>query len=338
MPRRLVADTRDGLHRAALLDGRQLADLAVDLENVPVLPGSIWRTRIDRLVPGVGAFCSLDGERSGLLRGPDAAGRSSGETLPVQIVSRRSEGKADIVSSEIRLVGRAFIYLAGTTRVVASHRARAAGLPEGMIQALQQAGLGGILRNAASGSDARTVLEEAEMLAAKWRAMAADLPEKIGMLAQGPGAAARLGTDYADAMAVEGDFEAHGIAEAFEALRQPKVRLPGGGTVLIERTAALTAVDVNAAAAGTSRSVNSEAVAAIARHLRLRNLSGLVMIDWVPPDGHDAVLPMLRKALADDPASCRIAGVTPSGLTELTRTRRDVPLAEALELAARAPT
>ena len=337
MTRRLIADTANGLRRAAMVDGRRLVDLAVDIVNAPVLLGSIWRTRIDRLVPGVGAFCMLGEGRSGLLRGADASGRTSGDTLLVQVVSRRGGGKADIVSSEIRLAGSLFIHLPASGEAIASRRARAAGLPQDLLELLRQEGIGGIVRLEAAGAGSDAVMTEARRLSEAWQAIA-DLAPSSGMIAPGPEAAVRLGTDYPDVPAAEGDFERWGVAEAFAALRQPMVKLPGGGGLLIERTAALTAIDVNTGSAPATRRVNAEAVEEIGRQIRLRNLSGLIMIDWAPPANHQAVCSALQKVLADDPAGCRIAGATPSGLTEMTRTRRDPPLDEVLELSAATPT
>ncbi|MGF1628680.1 MAG: ribonuclease E/G [Kiloniellaceae bacterium] len=135
-------------------------------------------------------------------------------------------------------------------------------------------------------------------------------------------------------------FEAEGLEEAIEQLLGPRAELPGGGFLLIEPGQTLTAIDVNAGRhdgrggqAVQARAVNLGAVPAIARQLRLRALSGLIVVDFLamnPPEDRKAVAAALRKAVADDPEPCQVFGLSPSGLLEMTRRRGRAPLHEVL--------
>jgi Ribonuclease G/E len=135
-------------------------------------------------------------------------------------------------------------------------------------------------------------------------------------------------------------FEAEGLEEEVEALLAPRVALPAGGSLLIEPGQTLTAIDVNAGrsdgrggAAAQAKAVNLAAVPVIARQLRLRALSGLIVVDFLTmksPDDRKAVAAALRQAVADDPEPCQVFGVSPSGLLEMTRRRGRVPLHELL--------
>jgi Rne/Rng family ribonuclease len=129
-------------------------------------------------------------------------------------------------------------------------------------------------------------------------------------------------------------FEATGAAEQLEEALGREVALPGG-SLIIEPTAALTAVDVNGA--GKPLDVDLAAAREVARQLRLRRIGGLVVIDFVDLASKrdrarlDAAL---REAFADDPAAVQLYPMSPLGLVELSRQRTGPCLAEQLGRAA----
>ena len=124
-------------------------------------------------------------------------------------------------------------------------------------------------------------------------------------------------------------FAAFAVDEAIEAALQPEVLLPCGGSLLIEATAAVTAIDVNSGPADPA-TANGEAIAAIALELRRRNIAGHIVVDVIP-SGRRAALPrLLAKAVSDDPVPTQVAGLTPLGMIELTRQRLGLSLAETL--------
>ena len=154
----------------------------------------------------------------------------------------------------------------------------------------------------------------------------------------------RLAPDLADRIELHGGpldlFEDHGIEEQIERALAPAVGLASGGSIIISETAALTAIDVNIGAAAeggahqeTALAVNLEAADEIARQIRLRNLAGLIAIDFVSMKRHAynaEVLERLRRALADDPIPAYVGGFTRLGLVEMTRPRRRDSLSRVL--------
>ncbi len=116
-----------------------------------------------------------------------------------------------------------------------------------------------------------------------------------------------------------------------EALK-PRVELPSGGYIIIEPTEALTVVDVNSGSftrSATSRETvlwtNSEAATEIARQLRLRNIGGVIIVDFIDMDSRRDQLKLLEhfnKALRSDKARPQIAQLSELGLVELTRKRQ----------------
>ncbi len=126
-------------------------------------------------------------------------------------------------------------------------------------------------------------------------------------------------------------FAKLGIDAAIEAALDPVVPLPGGAGLVVEPTAAAICIDIDAGRR-TPAAANVAAVAAIAQALRLRNLSGHILIDVIPGARGAArtFAEQLKEAVADDPAPVQIAGVTPLGMVELTRRRDGLALAETL--------
>lgn len=113
---------------------------------------------------------------------------------------------------------------------------------------------------------------------------------------------------------------------------KPRVDLPSGGYIVIERTEALTVIDVNSGSftrSATARETvlwtNCEAATEIARQLRLRNIAGVIVVDFIDMDSRRDQLQVLEhfnKALRVDKARPQIAQLSELGLVELTRKRQ----------------
>jgi ribonuclease G len=126
-------------------------------------------------------------------------------------------------------------------------------------------------------------------------------------------------------------FELHHVEEEIQKALDRKVSLKSGGYVIIDQTEAMTTVDVNTGAFVGHRNLeetifrtNLEAAVTIARQLRLRNLGGIIIIDFIDmeePEHRRQVIQALEKALSDDHVKTNISSVSPLGLVEMTRKR-----------------
>jgi ribonuclease G len=135
-------------------------------------------------------------------------------------------------------------------------------------------------------------------------------------------------------------FELHGVEEEIQRALARRVELKSGGTLVIDQTEAMTTVDVNTGGFVGERSfddtvlrTNLEAAQAIARQLRLRNLGGIIVIDFIDmeqPAHREAVLAELKKAIARDRTRMTVSGFTALGLVEMTRKRTRESLAQLL--------
>ncbi len=129
-------------------------------------------------------------------------------------------------------------------------------------------------------------------------------------------------------------FDYHDVTTQIEDLLHPYVVLPNGGNIIIQQTAALTAIDVNPGSArGSNLAVNLEAAEMILKQMKLRNLGGIIMIDFLKTK-NSSEDQKLKKALktagAKDPCTVQVHGKTKLGLYELTRKRRTPPLMDVL--------
>jgi ribonuclease E len=125
------------------------------------------------------------------------------------------------------------------------------------------------------------------------------------------------------------DYKVNGAIR--DALK-PRVDLPSGGYVIIEPTEALTVIDVNSGSFTRSANAretvlwtNCEAAIEIARQLRLRNIGGVIIVDFIDMDSRRDQLQLLEhftSAIRDDAARPQIAQLTELGLVELTRKRQ----------------
>ena len=151
-----------------------------------------------------------------------------------------------------------------------------------------------------------------------------------------PNVAARL-EHYSGARPL---FDLYGVEDEIEKALARRVDLKSGGYLIIDQTEALTTVDVNTGGFVGGRSfddtifkTNLEAAQVIARQLRLRNLGGIIIIDFIDMDSEEhrnAVLNEFRQALAGDRTRMTVNGFTQLGLVEMTRKRTRESLAHVL--------
>ncbi len=135
-------------------------------------------------------------------------------------------------------------------------------------------------------------------------------------------------------------FEIRGIEAQLRESLQPKVPLPGGGSLIIAETEALTAIDVNTGSDIRHRhqdqailNTNLEAAVEIPRQLRLRKISGIIVVDFIDMKRKDdirRVIECLQEELKKDRVPADFIDMTALGLVEITRKREGESLAEML--------
>lgn len=133
-------------------------------------------------------------------------------------------------------------------------------------------------------------------------------------------------------------YKLYRVETALDAIQKEKVWLNSGGFLVIQQTEAFVSIDVNSGKytgkkkmEETFRKINLEAAAEIGRQLRLRNLSGIILIDFINmenPDHRDELFHVLQKLLRKDPVKSRAIDITPLHILEMTRKKVRRPLIE----------
>ena len=124
-------------------------------------------------------------------------------------------------------------------------------------------------------------------------------------------------------------YKLYRVETALDAIQKEKVWLNSGGFLVIQQTEAFVSIDVNSGKytgkkkmEETFRKINLEAAAEIGRQLRLRNLSGIILIDFINmenPDHREELFHVLQKLLRKDPVKSRAIDITPLHILEMTR-------------------
>ena len=137
-------------------------------------------------------------------------------------------------------------------------------------------------------------------------------------------------------------YKLYNLEGAFDEICHEKVWLKSGGFLVIQQTEAFVSIDVNSGkytgkkkAEETYRKINLEAAEEIARQIRLRNLSGIILVDFINmknPDHQEELFHVLQKYLRRDPVKTRAVDITPLHILEMTRQKVNRPVIEDMRM------
>ena len=293
-----------------------------------------------------------------------------GQSLVVQVIKDALPKKGARVSTQITLPGRYLVFLPGVPEIGISRRIEAPEERErlqALAESIQPEGSGLIIRTAAVGRDHADLAADLAVLEQRWRRIDArarevrpptlvhrdlDLAERVVrdelndsfqvVRVAGEATHKRIRSFVAEtepALAdrvrldayASGLFDRFGIDRAVDKALLPEVPLRSGGTLVINPTEALVAIDVNTGRyvgrdnlEQTVLATNLEAVVEVARQIRLRNLGGLVVVDLIDMEdeaNREQVYQRLLEALAHDRSRSKALPISEFGLVELTRKR-----------------
>jgi Ribonuclease G/E len=316
---RIFAATSPGEVRVAVLRDDDLLDYAIWRPGAPDGVGDLHRGRVTARAPALGgAFVALDGAEGFL---PDTEGgktASEGTILGVRVIRAAQGGKGPRLSARLSAEEQGRVGRPGEEQISAGRAGGErgqAGRPgeqparacKGAV-ALVRRGPGAVERLAALHPDAAVWVDD-------------------------PALAAALRPGLGSRLAVRAGVFDDDLLGQIDALAQPEFVLPSGARLSFHPTPALVAIDVDTGGAtGGHMAINRVLVPVLARQIRLRNLSGAILVDFagLPARRRSALGPALAEALADDPVRPRLLGFTALGLAEIVRPRVHPPLHELL--------
>ena len=338
MTRIVVLDSLGAQAAAALIVDGQLEELLIDPADDTALPGAIYRAVADRPMKGQGGMFVKLPEGTGFLRQTD--GLAPGQPVIVQVSGPAEPGKALPVTTRLLFKSRLAIVTPGAPGLNISRRIKddvlRAELEAVAAEAMDGAApdLGLILRSAAALAETAAIAADITTMRDLAQAVLADLAGGPELLVEGAGAHETAWRDWADPApdaVIEQGFTAENVLEMIDTLLKARVDLAGGGTMLIEPTRALVAVDVNTGpdtSPAASLKANIAAARDLPRQLRLRGLGGQIVVDFAPMPKKDRNIldQVIRAAFKTEAAETNLAGWTSLGLFEMTRKRDRWPL------------
>jgi ribonuclease G len=305
----ILSETTPRAMRIALMAGDRLVELHIDRPGRGHREGDVFVGRVSRVVPALDAcFVELPEGVSGFLRTREADRNDSGE--PLSRLVQEGQKIAVAVKAE-------------------AHDEK------GPLLTCRFEDKDGAIAAAALRSRGPRLLARARMLLARL----ADAFPEARIVADSPTelVALRRRERAGEVILHQGGalFENAGVEEQIEAALAPRMALASGATLLFEPGQTLTAIDVDTARASEGArdplAVNLEAVPVIARQLRLRNIGGLVVVDFLNMKGEEAarrLMQGLAEALRGDPAETASDGPSRFGAVEIARRRRGPTMAE----------
>ncbi|MHC0054500.1 ribonuclease E/G [Actibacterium sp. D379-3] len=337
--RSVILDEVNGRRAAALMVDGRLDDLLIDPPDDIPAPGAIYRAVVDRQMKGQGGVFLILPQGRAFLR--QAKGLAPGQALLVQVTGYAEPGKAVPVTPKLLFKSRYAIVTPDAPGLNISRAIRDDDERDRLLEIAHEEmdgapeGLGLILRSACAFIDGAAIAEDIAAMRAVAEEVMADATGGAELLLDAPDAHLLAWRDWSDPDPDEviegvGGFADHGVLDAIDAVFRP-VPLPGGGSIFVEPTRALIAIDVNTGndtspAAGLK--ANMAAARDLPRQLRLRGLGGQIIVDFAPMPIRDRrqLEQVLKAAFRADPVDTTLAGWTPLGNYEMQRKRERLPL------------
>ncbi len=337
--RTIVLDHLGEVEAAALMVDGKLDDLLID-SDVP-RPGTIYRAIADRPVKGQGGMFMKTPDGSAFLR--QIKGLAPGQPLLVQVSGYAEPGKAIPVTQKLLFKSRYAIVTPDAPGMNISRSIRDEDERDRLLEIAHDSADGAahglILRSSCAGAEADDIADDIDAMLTLADKVLGDSATEMEVLSEGDGPHVLAWRDWvtpADIITDAGSFETHGVLDAIDALRHPRVDLDSGASMFVEPTRALVAVDVNTgndASLAAGIKANMSCARALPRALRLRGLGGQITLDLAPMPKKDRrpFETALRQAFRADDVETTLIGWTPLGHYELQRKRARIAITEVLK-------
>lgn len=365
MSKRILIESRNDHRQIALMDEQRLLFFGRDAEAA-IEAEQIYLGVAERIVKGMEAiFVRIGKNAVGFLPFSECKEKpKSGDKILVQVKRPPTGEKAAYLTCDLSLAGRYVIMTPFTNRFSVSKRIESMESKNRLLMLAKRIApgpIGLVMRQESEHAMDCDVEAEVQLLLDRWRKIQDQVPcvcapaqiEKREQLLERilrdeRGGIAEIITNAPETqsgLAIptrfhECPFSLYNVTAKLEKSLRRKIWLDCGGYLIIDRTEAMTVIDVNSGKFTGGKSgtealflkLNQEAALEIARLLRLRNIGGIIIIDFVDMREEASLLSLrksMEEALRDDPVKTVIHGFTSLGLMEMTRKKTEdssVPL------------
>ncbi|MBN1871763.1 MAG: Rne/Rng family ribonuclease [Candidatus Omnitrophica bacterium] len=403
MSREIIINATPEENKVAIKNHGKLEEFYIERQSGVHLVGSIYKGRVESILPGIGgAFVNIGLEKNGFLYVDDIIEEGSpysdileeemgdsirpkdrprtnvkvsdilkkGQELLVQVVKEPISTKGARLTAHITLPGRYLVFMAHDSRKGISKKVKDVKERKRIRSIIDQwklpKDIGVIVRTAAIGHSVDELKREMQYLYNVYRRAekAASKKSAPALIYEEHGLIQRIArdslTEDTSGMVIDSKFEykktaallklvaprlrgklkfykghipifeKYQVAREIKKIYERRVQLPSKGYIVIEPTESLVSIDVNTGSFSgkhpeeTAFIVNKEAAVEIARQLRLRDMGGIIVIDFVDmeqKDHRNIVFRTLLTALKSDKARTRVLNFSSIGLVEMTRQR-----------------
>lgn len=370
---KIIYETKSGQTRIALLSGGDLAELEIIAENRAlegnIYLGKVVR-KIELANGKQGFFVELGEGREAFLNaeeyGLDELNICEGQSLVVQVAQEKRAEKGPKVTRALQFVGENLVYCPYCMNVEVSSKIadkNKASEYRDLVIENTTGQEGWIIRTSAVNENKETIVEEMEYLrslfdSARAKARSLQAPALLQAKANPvfeyiskykndlgkivlnnrnveTGLKERFGEEITTEIAAE-PFAEYGLEDAIAEALNPTVKLKSGGRITIQETKALVAIDVDSGSDkgnGSIARLNLEAADEIAKQIRLRNLSGKIIIDFAGSSDYRYLKPVieaLEVRAAEDSVKTTVLGLSRAGNVEIIRVRKRPTLQDLL--------
>ncbi|MEF9990784.1 MAG: Rne/Rng family ribonuclease [Romboutsia sp.] len=368
--KQIIIESLISSQKTAIIENEKLIELLIENNAKNTIVSNIYRGIVKKVLPGIDAcFIDIGFEKLAYLQLKKNHEIKAGQDILVQVNKEEIGTKGAKLNTEISLAGRYLVYIPSNNRATMSNKItdeKERFRLKKISKAINKEELGLIIRTEAQGCSIEELKEDIEELKAKYELIIKEYKMGIGpkLLYKELDIAMKyvkdninedvekiitnderkyeelkdilkkVNKDYLNKLILENDkdiFDLYKVSSQIEKSLNKKVWLKSGGYLIIEKTEALTVIDVNTGKFTgnirldeTVHKTNLEASVEIARQLRLRDIGGIIIIDFI--DMHkkqykENILKTLEEELKKEKRTTEVLGMTKLGLVEVTRRR-----------------
>ncbi|MGL4655425.1 MAG: ribonuclease E/G [Sarcina sp.] len=375
--REIFIERRESILRVAIKDNRELTECYIEENNNEPISGELYKGIVKRIVPSINAafidigyekdaYMSLDKKTSETLK--------VGHELIVEVIKEELGKKAAKVTGNYSIAGNYLVIETRHKSLIISRKIKNRGFEKEIKSLLEKPSEIGItIRTKAEKAGIYEIQKELNELYEVYKELVRKCKYELkpGKLYDNNSLMNRIKKDFIaeettrivvddkkDFELMQGIFKdteikvqfhsdvitlfAHyGIEKSILSLRNNKVNLTCGGNIVIEKTEAMYAIDINSSKNGansidntTADITNIEAAKEIAKQIKLRNISGIIVIDFIESYNDlakEKVINILKKELAKDKQKSKVYDFTELGLVQIARARRGKSIYDFIE-------
>lgn len=366
--RRIYVDCFSPYYRAALTEDGKLSELILQDKDNKACVGDIFAGRVDKILPSRIAFINIGHDKPVFLQLNDKAeientrDIKTGQEIIVQVIKEAVDEKCAVVTTNISIAGKYCVAVKDNGEIGVSRKITDDNTREklkSIAQKYVKPGYSIVMRTSCINGDCEEIEKEVknsinllEVIENKGRYIKApaiiykeinplskairDLGHEISeIIINDRSEYSKIKAEYDNVILYECNvplFMEYGIESQIEKLFHKKIWLDCGGYIVIDETEAMTVIDVNSGKSTRIKDnlkINKEAAVEIARQIRLRNLNGMIVIDFInmaDKGENDVLYNVLKSELNRDRIKTHIVGMTELGLMQLTRQKQRKPL------------